>query len=429
MGRARSLVLVLLLVAQAAAARAAEGEVYLGAIRFEGNERTREQIMLQEMRVRPGRWVSHAAIEASRQAVMDLGLFQRVTARLEEGEEGQVLVMTVKEKFYLLPMPILDGDPQTQDVNYGFELRADNLLGLNQRLRVIAEHEDSTSEVTPKSDSYRIAYHYPRLLGTAYTFDLDTRLTSENFNAEDEDGSIVGKYDRDVVNVSIHASRWLAPEGPSAGWRGGMGINYAVHAYEYISGEPDFFEDGRAISLTASLGFSEVHDHGYYLSGAAYGWDGNIGLPALGSDFAFNRHLFHLRLYHHLPEQNANVNWRLRIGFGDGEVFGGKAFSIGGFTTLRGYERSIRGNAMALSNLEYHQQLDDWPSVRGVLFLDLGNVYDEVIDMEPGDLEAGIGFGVRWRVQFLVDVTVSADVGFGLGPGETVAYLGTSGTF
>lgn len=423
----RTLAVVLLLFT--AAVQAAGGEVYLGAIRFEGNDRTQEQIMLQEMRIRPGRWVTHADIEAARQAVMDLGLFQRVTSRLEEGEEGQILVITVKEKFYLLPMPILDGDPQTQDVNYGLELRADNLLGLNQRLRLIAEHEDSTSAVTPKRDAYRVAYHYPRLLGTPYTFDIDTRLVRENHNAEDEDGDIVGRYDRDVVGVSIHTSRWLKPEGPSAGWRGGVGINYTSRAYDYISGEPDFFRDGKAVSLSASMGFSEVHDHGYYLSGTAYGWNGNLGMPELGSDFSFTEHLFHLRLYHHIPEQNANVNWQLRIGFANGEAFGSKAFSIGGFTTLRGYERSMRGNAMALSNLEYHKQLDGWPSLRGIAFLDLGNTYDEVIDMEPGDLEAGVGFGVRWRVQFLVDVTVSADLAYGLGPGEAVAYLATSGTF
>jgi outer membrane protein assembly factor BamA len=418
----------MLLAVLVPAATAADGNIYLGGIRFEGNTRTRESVMRQEMRVRPGHWVRPADIEASRQAIMDLGLFQTVRAELEEGEEGQILVITVQEKIYTLPMPILDGDPQTHDVNYGLELRVDNLMGLNQRLRLIYEHEDSTDEASPRSDKYRIAYTYPRLLGTAYTVGLDTRLETEALNARDENDAL-GRYQRDRISVGLNTSRWLMPDGPSAGWRGNVGIGYTAHTYDHVSGVPGLFEDAKAVSLNAGLGFSEVHDHGYYRTGRAYGWGGSVGLPELGSDFAFTRHLFDLRVYHHLPEQNANLNWQLRIGFGDGEVFGGTAYSIGGFTTLRGHEDSIKGNAMALSNLEYHRPFDGDPALRGVVFLDLGNVYPEVIDMEPGDLEAGVGFGVRWRVQFLVDVTVAADVGYGVGPGTTVAYLGTSGTF
>lgn len=426
MGIAYVFALVLLLLSTMVGA--AENDIYLSAIRFEGNEHTREEIMLQEMRVAPGQWVSQADINASRQAIMDLGLFQSVTAHLEQGEDGHILVITVKEKIYFLPIPILDGDPQSLDVDYGLELRADNLMGLNQRLRLIAQHKDSSSAVTPQQDTYRVTYQYPRVLGTPYAISLDTRLIQEDYNAADDQGHITGYYHRKVVSVDFRTSRWLVAEGPSFGWFGGTGIVYTSRAYDYRSGEPDVFHDGKAVRLAASLGYTKVHDHGYYMSGLAYGWNGNIDVPGL-SDFSATDHLFYLRLYHHIPEQDANVNWQLRMGLAKGEVFDGKAFSIGGFTTLRGYEHATYGNAMFLSNLEYHQSLERWPTVRGVVFLDLGNVYDELKDINPGKLEAGVGVGLRWHVQFLVDVTVSLDFGYGLGPGTTVGYLGTSGTF
>ena len=409
-------------------AQAAEdGIFYLGAIRFEGNKHTREAILLQEMRLRPGQRVRRADIEAARQAVMDLGLFKSVRASLEEGEEGQVLVITVQEKYYILPAPILDGDPRTQDVEYGLELRLDNLMGLNQRVRLSYAHEDASDDEVPKRDEYRLSYSYPRVIGTPYTVSLDTRLNTEELNARDE-ADALGRYQRNRLNVSLGASRWLFPQGPSAGWRGGLGVSYASHTYDHVAGVADLFVDAKAVSLDASLGHAEVHEHSYYRTGAAYGWNGTLGLPELGSDFSFTRHLFYLRLYHRLPEQDANINWQLRIGFGRGEVFDDSAYSIGGFATLRGYP-TLRGNAMALSNLEYHQQIPGHPAVSAVSFLDLGNVYPEVIDMDPADLEAGIGFGLRWRVQFLVDVTIAADLGYGLGAGEFASYLGTRGSF
>jgi outer membrane protein assembly factor BamA len=153
-----------------------------------------------------------------------------------------------------------------------------------------------------------------------------------------------------------------------------------------------------------------------------------VGSKWFGSDYDYTRHLFYYRVYNHF-ESAANLNWQLRLGFADGKPFDSFAYSIGGFSTLRGYQDSIKGNALALSNLEYHQQIDNWPTVRGVLFLDLGNAYETVGDMEPGDLEAGTGFGVRWRIQSLVDVTLSADVAYGIGPQEPVFYLMTTGTF
>jgi hypothetical protein len=44
-------------------------------------------------------------------------------------------------------------------------------------------------------------------------------------------------------------------------------------------------------------------------------------------------------------------------------------------------------------------------------------------------LRAGTGVGVRWRIQSLVDVTLSADVAYGLDSEKPIFYLMTTGTF
>lgn len=427
----RLLPLVLPLVVGAfAPAFAEERSFYLSEVRFEGNRNTRDEVLLQEMALRPGTTISAGEIEEARQAVMDLGLFKSVRAELEETPIGTILTLRLEEKHFILPVPIVNGDPQTQNFEWGLELRMDNVAGLNQHLKARYLQEQSSDLEIPRRKEALFTYSYPRMFGSPYQFALSAARINEEFRVLDESYNVIGNFDRDTNQFSVNLSRWLNIDlgGPSRGWNGGLGLAIRQENYDQRSGPPGLRSDAQAVSLTTSLGRSEVHEHGYYNTGSAYGWGGEVGGPSLGSDFDFSRNLFYYRTYHHF-EGTKNLNWQFRVGLGHGEVFQTPAYSIGGFTTMRGYERSLRGNAYALSNLEYHQQIDDLPTVRGVAFLDLGNVYPSVSEMNPGDLEAGVGIGFRWRIQSLVNVTASADAGYGIGPGTWVFYLGTSGTF
>jgi outer membrane protein assembly factor BamA len=415
-------------VPQAPADGEAQRTLHIVAIRFSGNAITREEVLRQELDVHEGDVVSPAQLEMARQAIMDLGLFEWVRADLEEVPGGEAVTFVMKEKFYFLPIPLVNGDPSKGDYSYGLELRADNLGGWNQTVKLKYETEQSDSDTTPLTRSGSINYAYPRLGGGPYNLSLGYSLSQEDFNVLDGNGDLTAKYHRNITGISGGLSRWLVLSGPSNGWSGGMGLSYKEQAYQFLSGVEAPYVTEQAVSMTAAISFSDVHDKGYYFTGSAYGWKGELGDEIMGSDFDFTRHLFYYRTYyHHTPR--INLNWQLRIGFADGHPFGDEAYSIGGFSTLRGYQTEIDGNALALSNFEYQHQLDSHPSVRGVWFLDVGNAYAKVGEMDPGKLEAGTGVGLRWRIQSLVNVTLSADAAYGIGPGKTVFYLMTTSTF
>lgn len=92
------------------------------------------------------------------------------------------------------------------------------------------------------------------------------------------------------------------------------------------------------------------------------------------------------------------------IPYGDTTVIPvSERFFAGGSNTIRGFElnevgpteegRPIGGEAMLLFNQEYRMPI--WKQLKGLLFLDAGNVYRKVSDFDPTDMRWTIGAGLR----------------------------------
>ena len=158
---ARMLILILLLLATPVAIAATPERIE--SIRVDGNEVTREQVILREMDLAPGDEADPAAIERNRQSILDLGLFREVAIATEPGASGVVLVVTVREKRYLLAYPRLDYSSD-EDFSYGAQLRWSNVGGRNHRLDAYFEKGDFPNDRDRSSnEEVRIAYRAPYL--------------------------------------------------------------------------------------------------------------------------------------------------------------------------------------------------------------------------------------------------------------------------
>lgn len=119
---------------------------------IEGNKRTREMIILRELPFQQGERYSlsdlMARCQQARSRLLNTGLFLDVVVGVErtEGEEAIVLV-SVKERWYFIPMPVLDVVGKTYQqwiqegmspdyLRYGVNIRHKNLTGLNDRLSI-----------------------------------------------------------------------------------------------------------------------------------------------------------------------------------------------------------------------------------------------------------------------------------------------------
>lgn len=395
-------------------------------IRFVGNETTEPQIMLQEMIIAVGDPVSDRLIEKSRQYIMNLKIFKTVKAEMIEEDFKNILVITVEEKFYILPLPRVNRNSDG-DIKAGGEIRWDNILGLNQRLKVSWDRTRAADNDIKDSDKTEIDYTYPRMFGTPYTFAIDSKRKTTNVEDVTDAGDIV-EAEQVGMFARIGLSRWHDPYGPSRGVRYGAGLASGVVKYDTKTGPDDFFIKTRLVTLEVGVANETVQNLEWSRTGQEYGYDISIGLRGLGSEQGHTTHNFYYRSYYHLfGIPNYNFNSQLRFGFSN---FRGNALSVGGANSLRGYSRGdFTGNAMFLLNLEYMMPIWGYKPIRFLIFTDIGSTYPKLSEVNLGDLKFSFGGGLRWKVRELVNTDLRLDVAYVPETDETRVIASTSETF
>jgi outer membrane protein assembly factor BamA len=77
------------------------------AVIIQGNEITKEEIILREMKLQPGDELTDEAIEADRLRIQNLGIFNRVEIDEVPTNRGVILLVSVSEMWYIFPYPII----------------------------------------------------------------------------------------------------------------------------------------------------------------------------------------------------------------------------------------------------------------------------------------------------------------------------------
>ncbi len=398
----------------------------INEIRFEGNKTTRPEIFLQVMLLKIGEPANPDLIERSRQAIMDLGLYKSVTANLLQEDGRAVLLITVKEKYYILPVPKLNRDADN-NFTLGAQLRMDNLAGLNQRLKLTYEREkvDTADDLSKTS---RLEYSYPRVRGTPY--DIEFNVARTHTPADSVVAGAPEIYQAEVSTAGLGVNRWVQQDTPGVGWRAGSGLTWHKQFYDVYAGTPQDLKEGTAVALTALVEHTHVHDYLYSRDGQVYGYSARFGAPFLGSDSDFTTHRFYLRGYYPVSNKpHRTVDMQVQLGLGSDQLFG-PAYALGGSNTLRGYASgSISGNAFFLVNVEYQTPFYDYYPLLGGVFMDIGNAYPSNSDLNFSDLKTSVGVSLRLKLRSFVKIELRVDYAYALETGETKVYAGTKEPF
>jgi outer membrane protein assembly factor BamA len=130
------IVAILLLPGGNLIGQAAGGEVpIVRSILVEGNETTKEFVILREMSTRPGDTLNFNRLTYDESRIYSLGLFNRV--EIEHMIDGNAadLVVRVHERWYLYPFPVLGFKYRDFDnFYYGFGIAHTNFRGRNEKL-------------------------------------------------------------------------------------------------------------------------------------------------------------------------------------------------------------------------------------------------------------------------------------------------------
>jgi outer membrane protein assembly factor BamA len=392
-------------IVSAPCAQADESETLplIREIAFEGNEHTRDETMQREIKIAIGDPADPQQIEASRQAIQDLGLFKKVEAREEPLEGGGTrVVFDVSERYYLLPLPRFDAKSDGR-YNYGAQLRWDNAWGLNHTLKLLWLEEDAKQQGIGRQTEYSGSYSIPFVDGSQYGLTMYGGYRTRP--VDNDDGSA---YNESFRDAGFAVSRHLGGPPASQGWRVSAGLDYDDESTSGPDAQPAY---GTAISPTFGVRYNDWHYRIFSDVGTRFALNYSFASRTLGSDYHYQR-------------ITANYTHAMQIGETDHQTLGFSAstglyydgpeqlhpFGLGGSDALRGYDVNFHeGDAFWLVQLEFARPLyEPWPWLRGVVILETGNVVDKAEDFEFGSPRSSLGVGLRVRFKNFVNFEFEA---------------------
>jgi outer membrane protein assembly factor BamA len=377
-------------------------------VRVEGNRRTDVDVITRALGVTTGQPLRSEEIVQGRRRLFDTGLFRRVdvTTEVGEGSGRPMLVRVAVEEWPALRIryglgateELSDDDLGSRNLVGGFYADATRrtLLGRAIATGVAARYQ-------PRDRMARLFLNSPTLLSLPVESSLALERTREEFTS----ASLV----TDITAISWGQRSRLAE-------RLELSYSYRFERNRTYDTDPApgsvvvFDETVKVARFTGSAvwdGRNSPSDatRGLFLAGTVE-W----GPQSVGSDFRFVKQL--AQAYQFTPWRGVVFASAARLGvvvpLGGQEVILSERFFAGGARTVRGVaeeglgERDffgpLGGQAMLLLNQEIRFPIYRW--VRGVGFVDAGNVFAQPRDLSFGQLTASVGAGLRLTTPFAV---------------------------
>lgn len=389
-------------------------------IAYEGNDITRPVTMQRELVISLGDPADPKKLERSRQAIQDLGLFREVKVRQEALEDGVRVVFTVREKWYILPIPRLEANSDG-DTGYGLQLRWNNVWGLNHRWELLFVQRDYKREDRDGSTNFYMSYAIP-FVGNS--------RNSLSFSASDVDQDSSTPEDVEFrerkQSLGFSMSHALGRGPASQGWKVGGGLRWQNQDAEGVGAPAPY---GMATQPLFSVSYDGMHDRLYSQTGESFSTSLAVAQHGLASDYSFWSH--YSRYGQERPvgqREHQTLRFRAELGgyHGGPASRPSDAFEYGGASHLRGYDRErIEGDFAYYASLDFLRPVG-WNWLRLLTSLELGSALDDL--SHPGGrwLYASLGLGVSVKVTWFVNVEFEAGIAYPLIDGEGLRVFALS---
>lgn len=362
---------------------------YVRRITFQGNTKTEDGVLRREMRQMEGAAVSTDSIEQSRVRLNRLGYFKEVTSEITPiaGTSDQVDVGYTVEEQPSGAITATVGFSQGDGLILGASVSQSNFLGTGN-------HVSLSANTSKYREHYSFGFTDP-----FYTVDGVSRGYSAYYSKTDYDETDVTNYNVDTMGADVSFGY---PISETSSLSFGVGVesssikegkDAATIVHDFLVNEGDKFTN-----FKGTIGWSEsTLNHGILpTEGYSQGVSMEVALP--GSDLRFYK--LHYRGQYFFPlTSDYALRFHTRLGYGG--AYGSTSdlpfyenFYSGGFGSIRGYKDNtlgpqalqsdgdydpIGGNVMVEAGVELLFPLPfvhDQRSMRTVLFLDAGNVFD-----------------------------------------------------
>lgn len=361
---------------------------YIDKIRINGNSKTKDYVILREVRISQGDLYEQSKINKIERYLYNLDYFETISPPefYFENDKTKVLEITLTEKKTNKFDGALGYQPPANDNDQGnivgfFNLNFRNLFGSGRGLAF------EWKRLNPNVQEIKLKYFEPWMLN----YPINGRTSFFQYQLD-------SSYIQRSIDIEIE---YLVAENVSflGGLESGSIIpgnnEYAVNRYFYSS----------CVSTLAKIKINKTDDIFYPKNG----FEVNVGYSYLRKNYDFSKSSNPIQINNNLTlhkyEFDASVYWEIlkhqvfAIQFSGRELQGDyinftDLYKLGGYGNLRGYrENQFLGSKLYWSNIEYFIYIDK--KNRFTLFTDIG-YYEKISDRIneiPGTHGTKIGYG------------------------------------
>ena len=381
--------------------------------KVKGNVKTKDYVVIREMRLKKGKPFNAKDARRSMQRVYNLGYFEDVNIKLNPGREPNAVEVEIS---------VVEMNTGTFGIGAGYS-NADGFVGMisigDKNFRGTGDKINIRWEFGGEDNkNYDFSYTRPWIDSKETSATLNLYDITNEYADYNIDGNEIARYDKKRRGQEITFSRKTNNEfisnyvtiknrddiykGVADGYEGDSQYyekNFNGDSkYENWMPSTDVERRAENFGTTRSLTFGRVYDsrdnvydpHEGKRIGYSMEWAGG-----LGGDFDFTKWTADWRYYYRAGGESV---WALNLGAGyaSGNMPLSQRFTMGGSDTLRGYEDDqFRGNSMLKATLEYRFPIVK--KVQGVLFTDNGYAWDKrhEDEFDMGLLKNSYGVGLR----------------------------------
>ncbi len=379
-------------------------EPKIGEIIIQGNKRTKTFVIQRELKFKSGDLFNSTHLRHALGKLQGMGYFEDVNVGFEPGDDPSVLnlVLTVVEK---------------KTGHYGFSVSHGSESGWSGGLDYTDTnwkglgHNVNLGFETGDNERYWATYSQPFMDDKTYAWKAGIYKQYYDDVSYYKKGIKQLEYDENKKGIFFGAGKKFRHD-PKLSWFVTLEWkDVEVSDRKYQTGiTSDDLDSGTTFSVLGTLTRNNLDEYLSYPKGDVIDLSVEQAFDFLGGDYTYTKYWIQGRYYTPirgiteyfsgtsliLEDNPAIFAARVKAGFSSGGLPTAGRYSIGGASTLRGYDGGqFEGDEMFLANFELRIPVDKTFNL--VVFYDTGNAWGSEGSYSLSDLYDAWGFGVRVR--------------------------------
>lgn len=376
-------------------------------ITIEGNEKTKDYVILRELRYKKGQPFNKFTASRSMERLYNLGFFEDVNMKLLPGTKPHEVITEIDVVEQKTGVVSVGAGYSESDGMVGIlELGENNFRGTGDKVNFHWEFGGSS-----EGKNYQISYTRPWINDNGDSLGVSIFDRRYDYDDYDSNGDTIASYDRRRKGYNLtwgHVSseyrkNYFTLETVRESYDDHDGLEWGSAApsddntkAKWQQAIMDNF--GRTNSFTFMHVFDNRDNYFNATKGRRLSASFQYGGNGLGGDYDFYKFTTEGRFYKGLSNGHV-LALRVMAGYISGETSYNQLFELGGSNNLRGYEDDqFKGEKMYAATLEY--RIPVAKKVEAVLFTDVGSAWDVDINRVPwytvdDSIHWSVGVGLR----------------------------------